>query len=1039
MTAPASAPSISIQDTSQNRRTVHPAASPTDSAPDPRFSPPCSPRHPRHSLHSRRRSPGPEWRTAWDPRDWQNGRVLLIDYVGSAQSDNGKRKILAQEFHRIEDLRAFCGNKQLRDQSLLRVIHVQNSSWAMRYLLRKYNMEHEDDLIGTAFGHWVKFERPQQRAGKPVLNGRTFRPQRDPWRGISRCAFGLDYLRHYDARKYNQCSDDESVKMMELNWYDAAENPTYGCDVFVQRLSVYVQKNEGEPLDSEELDMRDPYNEEEYQEYMRLQRRIKTGREGKKKHNNGYFPRPQELDNNNTIIIFEQAQSKSPEDTLIQARNEIESRWRRLPFYLKKEQRVTDQQLAVECMDLVLKDVFKALAMSWENYLRACETHVSILEDKIYDNPADESRAPELWTNSSLWLKVEKLIYLHLDIAKETRIMMKELTDEGLDEWLSSVPEDFDKLANSVQEDLIKPTSNLSDMMYKSVEIRDARQGLRMDASMWRLSWITFIFLPMTFLVSFFGMNVDTFQGNPSIKWYFISLIPLFALVFLFLIGFKQASSFGDKNGPSAVQRGAYEHLFHEFADRYPRVWSPNGPRQNIHPRGSLLHGLKWRLVRAWFNPERTIRAQAYDPAEDLGTVARMKRQLARRWLKELNSSPLSLHVPPLPDGASTTENGLSDLETEPRQSGSNRNSTHSQGSSGFHTGHTTATPNGTISARAKPQMANNKNLSPHNNGRAPRAHGPHPPPDSRTSASSLGSSNLNDFPSPNPDVDLESGLAYGHHDNHGFPYPTLHPPFCTAPNPFTSSLGPLTALLGPGPAHEVRGAGIAGMGVSASGGVSAAVGAPSAMTAVADSQGSPFHRGRSRSRSRGSSHRGRLSPVQEAAWRGAVIGAVPASAAGYLTRTDNAAPDEGRMVEEFDNEKDDADAPDVVAGAERPRPANTVGEDVKHHAPPTARPPPRATTSPLPSAVQQVMVIEEEAGASGSESEKDRSRSPPPPRPSLRDSPVGRDSGGRSGSGRGAARLSVPGVEHVDGQREMETGRESSEKRRSMEIGGGW
>ena len=55
--------------------------------------------------------------------------------------------------------------------------------------------------------------------------------------------------------------------------------------------------------------------------------------------------------------------------------------------------------------------------------------------------------------------------------------------------------------------------------MYKSVSIRDARKSVELNTSLWRLSWITFIFLPLTFLVGFFGMNVDTFHSNPSIKW----------------------------------------------------------------------------------------------------------------------------------------------------------------------------------------------------------------------------------------------------------------------------------------------------------------------------------------------------------------------------------------------------------------------------------------------------------------------------------------------------------------------------------------
>ena len=72
--------------------------------------------------------------------------------------------------------------------------------------------------------------------------------------------------------------------------------------------------------------------------------------------------------------------------------------------------------------------------------------------------------------------------------------------------------------------------------MYKSVSIRDSRLSLELNASLWRLSWITFIFLPLTFLASFFGMNVDLFQNRPSTKWYFISaatLVNLHKSIFL--------------------------------------------------------------------------------------------------------------------------------------------------------------------------------------------------------------------------------------------------------------------------------------------------------------------------------------------------------------------------------------------------------------------------------------------------------------------------------------------------------------------------
>jgi hypothetical protein len=415
---------------------------------------------------------------------FEEGRVLLIDYVAREYTGQGRRKIITQEFRNVEELRTFYRNESLSKQAALRVIHVQNATWALRFLFGKFNIKSSDNLVGTNFGRWAKYDKPQRRGGKPVLNGKTFRVQRDPWRGISRTAFGCDYLRHYEKNTMEQRSETKnktrtgekldleknlvSEKMMELNCYDAQDQPTYGWDVYVQRMSVYIQLKDGEPGQPVDPEIRNPYNQGQYEKNERMnQEHGETRGNGSK-----YIPKIETLDNGSTIILIESSQSGSVEDTLIGARQEIEQRWRRLTFYLPREDTESDEQLAMGCMDFVLRDVFKALAFTWEKYINICETHVGILEDKIYDNPADESRAPELWVNSSLWLKVERLIYLHTDISKEMRNHLRDLygTDPSEDQiWLNQTTEELEKLTNQFQEGVVKPTDNLSDLMYKSV------------------------------------------------------------------------------------------------------------------------------------------------------------------------------------------------------------------------------------------------------------------------------------------------------------------------------------------------------------------------------------------------------------------------------------------------------------------------------------------------------------------------------------------------------------------------------------------
>lgn len=96
----------------------------------------------------------------------------------------------------------------------------------------------------------------------------------------------------------------------------------------------------------------------------------------------------------------------------------------------------------------------------------------------------------------------------------------------------------------------------VQDLMYKSIGIRDSRHGLQLNTSLWRLSWITFIFLPLTFTVGFFGMHVDAFATDVSIKWYFIAAVSLMAVV---LLGWYTVKSFFLRRRQTPYSRGIYD------------------------------------------------------------------------------------------------------------------------------------------------------------------------------------------------------------------------------------------------------------------------------------------------------------------------------------------------------------------------------------------------------------------------------------------------------------------------------------------------
>ncbi|KAI9801678.1 MAG: hypothetical protein M1833_002360 [Piccolia ochrophora] len=622
---------------------------------------------PQPSWHRRPRSPGLHWHHKYTPEGKQCGRVFMVDYVKKDQTKEGMRKVAAEEISDVEGLRRIYDNPKRDREASLRVFHVQNAHWATQFLLRKFNIDNGDSLVGTDFGNWVRHKRPERRAGRPVLNGKTWNTQRDPWRGISRTALGIDYLKHYSARSPvdpEGDTDDVSakpnlankaggnVKLMDLNCYDEDDNPTHGFDVYVQKLGVYVQHKDISPSLPTDPDIENPYERSGYF----------NKRKGPKKR--GYVPQLNTLDNGNAIIIFENSHSGSIEDTLIPARQTWESRWRRLPFYLAYESQdvSNDDHMALECMKLIMQDVFKSVVEAWDSLLDVCYTHVSILEDKIYEQPADESRAPELWSNSAMWLRVEKLMTTHVDVVQEMQNHLSELNDveEAVENnWLGASSDDFRRLANLVQEDMVKPTDNLNDLVYKSVGIRDSRHSLQLNASMWRLSWVTFVFLPLTFTVGFFGMNVDTFENNPSMKWYFVAAIPLMLLVLVLYYALRSLLRASQR---PANKRSIYESLFASLATSNPSLFTRTGPRPSIRPTGPL-NRLKWSLILLWSAASQSPSSlQRTSPssttaAPDVGTPnatddalsswTRIKRHFIRTWTAQIARSPSAVDADP--------------------------------------------------------------------------------------------------------------------------------------------------------------------------------------------------------------------------------------------------------------------------------------------------------------------------------------------------------------------------------------------------------
>lgn len=128
----------------------------------------------------------------------------------------------------------------------------------------------------------------------------------------------------------------------------------------------------------------------------------------------------------------------------------------------------------------------------------------------VYDNPTDESKATELWKTSAAWMTMGRLMHTQRNVAQAMWSHFEELAPTTVEELscnFDDVPAAYEKVFDGWERNVVKRTDALSELMYRTVGFRDSRDSLQFGVSMWRLSWITFIFLPLTFSVGVFGMS----------------------------------------------------------------------------------------------------------------------------------------------------------------------------------------------------------------------------------------------------------------------------------------------------------------------------------------------------------------------------------------------------------------------------------------------------------------------------------------------------------------------------------------------------
>ncbi|KAK6535896.1 hypothetical protein TWF281_000147 [Arthrobotrys megalospora] len=208
-------------------------------------------------------------------------------------------------------------------------------------------------------------------------------------------------------------------------------------------------------------------------------------------------------------------------------------------------------------MELVLI-LFKKSMQSWSQLKDAFVEHTITLKSYIYDNRAQKAMINTIMSTLKLTHSLGTVSEHNIIILQKFLNTNRKAIDGNISAFWSwdsypptlrevhpEIADDFDKLleffeaANAEAKDWDKELRDMMQMVFSLVSIDEAYRSREQAQSLKRLSWITFIFLPLLFAASLFGMNVDILEDNPSWTWYLVICVPSLCVVWVVWLAYR--------------------------------------------------------------------------------------------------------------------------------------------------------------------------------------------------------------------------------------------------------------------------------------------------------------------------------------------------------------------------------------------------------------------------------------------------------------------------------------------------------------------
>lgn len=249
-----------------------------------------------------------------------------------------------------------------------------------------------------------------------------WRPTYDSGRHLLCTAFGLDFGSIILAAKY----PDQDVHSSQRKTYIAS--PSHLCR---QRLLVYIQQRQSreyQPPENVLTFTTAPYGLPEHtRRNLVIISEYSSGIVG-------------EIVNTHDLLTISPRSSVAPAPT-------------------------KDQAAISAAQDIILR-VLDGVSQIWRLQIALIHDEHTDLEDHIYEQPTDSSRASYVWAMSQHLHGMQKLVNRHAKIIEAIQedfdLLIRE---EKSPEWLDETIEEFAQLSNELSTDYLQPLENMIDMV----------------------------------------------------------------------------------------------------------------------------------------------------------------------------------------------------------------------------------------------------------------------------------------------------------------------------------------------------------------------------------------------------------------------------------------------------------------------------------------------------------------------------------------------------------------------------------------------